>query len=91
MREYDGKTYAEGDPHTMDQLAKIVRIWRSPQGCAWDREQAHGKGKKSKLRDAEVGVFLRRYANCFCKCLEEVAVIAEAAFFKRLVDTGTVV
>ncbi len=46
MREYDGKTYAEGDPHTMDELEKIVRILRSPQGCAWDREQTHESLKK---------------------------------------------
>ncbi|MCM1193404.1 MAG: nucleotide pyrophosphohydrolase [Butyrivibrio sp.] len=41
MREYNGKTYIEKQPHTMEELLEIVSILRSPQGCSWDSAQTH--------------------------------------------------
>lgn len=41
MREYNGKTYQEKQPHSMEELLEIVSILRSPQGCSWDRAQTH--------------------------------------------------
>ncbi|MCM1056382.1 MAG: nucleotide pyrophosphohydrolase [Firmicutes bacterium] len=41
MREYNGKTYIEKQPHTMEELLEIVAILRSPEGCSWDSAQTH--------------------------------------------------
>lgn len=41
MREYNGKTYVENQPHTMEELLEITTILRSPEGCSWDRAQTH--------------------------------------------------
>lgn len=50
MREFNGKTYTEGEKHTMEELLEIISILRSPQGCPWDREQTHESLEKC-LRD----------------------------------------
>lgn len=46
MRSYQGKTYVEKEPHDMKELLEIVKILRSPEGCAWDRAQTHETMKK---------------------------------------------
>lgn len=46
MREYNGKTYVENQPHTMEELLEITTILRGPEGCSWDRAQTHESLKK---------------------------------------------
>ena len=46
MRTFNGKTYVEGEKHTMEELLEIISILRCPQGCPWDREQTHESLKK---------------------------------------------
>ncbi len=46
MREYNGKVYEEKKKHDINELLEIVAILRSPNGCAWDREQTHESMKK---------------------------------------------
>ena len=46
MREINGKTYIEKEPHDMQELLEIVEVLRSPDGCSWDREQTHESLKK---------------------------------------------
>lgn len=46
MREYNGKTYMENQPHAMEELLEIITILRSPEGCSWDRAQTHESLKK---------------------------------------------
>lgn len=46
MREYNGRTYREKQPHSMEELREIVSILRSPQGCSWDRAQTHDSLRK---------------------------------------------
>lgn len=52
MREYNGKTYMENQPHTMEELLEITTILRSPQGCSWDRAQTHESLKKCLEEEA---------------------------------------
>ena len=33
--------FQQKDKYTMDDLLKIIKILRSPEGCPWDREQTH--------------------------------------------------
>ena len=33
--------FLQKDKYTMDDLLKIIKILRSPEGCPWDREQTH--------------------------------------------------
>ena len=52
MREYNGKSYMEHQPHTMEELLEITTILRSPEGCSWDRAQTHESLKKCLEEEA---------------------------------------
>ena len=53
MREINGKTYIEKEPHDMQELLEIVEVLRSPDGCSWDREQTHESLKKCFMDETE--------------------------------------
>lgn len=53
MREINGKTYEEKEPHDIAELLEIVAVLRSPEGCPWDREQTHETMKKCLLDETE--------------------------------------
>lgn len=53
MREHNGKTYIENEPHDMEELLEIITALRSPQGCSWDRAQTHESLKKCLTDETE--------------------------------------
>lgn len=53
MREFQGRTYEEKAPHTMEELLEIITILRCPEGCSWDREQTHESLKKCLTDETE--------------------------------------
>lgn len=53
MREYNGKTYIEKQPHTMVELLEIVAILRSPEGCSWDRAQTHESLRECLMEESD--------------------------------------
>lgn len=53
MREHNGKTYIEKEPHDIGELLEIVEVLRSPEGCPWDGEQTHVSLKKCLTDETE--------------------------------------
>jgi len=41
MKQFNGKTYVEDKPHSLQELLEVIAVLRSPEGCPWDREQTH--------------------------------------------------
>lgn len=52
-RSFDGRIYEEKAPHDMEELLRIVRILRSPEGCRWDRAQTLESLKKCLTDETE--------------------------------------
>ena len=53
MRKYNGKSYIEGEIHTLEDLQEIVSVLRSPEGCSWDGAQTHETLKKCLQDETE--------------------------------------
>lgn len=53
MKEINGKTYVEDEPHTLEELLEVIEVLRSLEGCPWDREQTHESLKKCLTDETE--------------------------------------
>ena len=59
QEEYDASTclYLQGQPyeqrkrHTLEDVMRLVRRLRAPNGCPWDREQTHASLKNALLEE----------------------------------------
>ena len=70
MREINGKTYIEKEPHDMQELLEIVEVLRSPDGCSWDREQTHESLKKCFMDETEevmMKTCAKNWEMCYCR------------------------
>ncbi|MBR3561271.1 MAG: nucleoside triphosphate pyrophosphohydrolase [Oscillospiraceae bacterium] len=45
-------SFPEKDKYNMDDLAALLRILRSPEGCPWDRVQTHLSNRRNFLEEA---------------------------------------
>lgn len=74
------------DKYTFNNLVEIIKLLRSPNGCAWDREQTHESLKKNLIEEAyEVLEVIDLHDNKrFCEELGDL--LLQVVFHARIAE-----
>lgn len=90
------KAFKEKETYTPEDIRELVAILRSPDGCAWDREQTHKSVRNAMIEetyefieglDKDDKTLMRKNSATFCfRCFSMHALPKKAASFRSMIS-----